>query len=154
MGRFVLEGKVVLLTGGARGIGYETTRLTHAKGAAVALVDLDADATERGARRLGDGAIGLGASKRGVLPFRTPLRPAIGAGSFGPAVGPISAPSTASRQWEGPSSSGSRGTERLGRADEWNFTQECRDSPSRVTSLTVTRPEGRSGRPSRRSGES
>jgi NAD(P)-dependent dehydrogenase (short-subunit alcohol dehydrogenase family) len=61
MGRFDLEGKVVLVTGGERGIGYETARIAHAKGAAVALVDLDSDATERAARSLGERAIGLGA---------------------------------------------------------------------------------------------
>jgi NAD(P)-dependent dehydrogenase (short-subunit alcohol dehydrogenase family) len=61
MGRFDLEGKVVLVTGGARGIGYETARIAHAKGAAIALVDLDRDATEGAARRLGERAIGLGA---------------------------------------------------------------------------------------------
>jgi NAD(P)-dependent dehydrogenase (short-subunit alcohol dehydrogenase family) len=61
MGRIALEGKVVLVTGGARGIGYETARIAHAKGATVALVDLDSDATERAAHSLGERAIGLGA---------------------------------------------------------------------------------------------
>jgi NAD(P)-dependent dehydrogenase (short-subunit alcohol dehydrogenase family) len=46
-------GKVALVTGAARGIGYETARLLHARGASVVLVDLDEGATEEAAARIG-----------------------------------------------------------------------------------------------------
>ncbi|MFC8599385.1 SDR family NAD(P)-dependent oxidoreductase [Isoptericola sp. NPDC057191] len=44
-GRF--EGRVVLVTGGAHGIGAATVRRLHAEGAAVVVADLDADAAAR-----------------------------------------------------------------------------------------------------------
>lgn len=61
MRRYELEGKVALVTGAARGIGYEATRQLHAKGATVALVDLDTQATERAAKNIGARAVGFGA---------------------------------------------------------------------------------------------
>lgn len=51
-----LEGKVVLVTGGAGGIGLATARRLVAEGAAVHLVDLDADGLARAAAELGDRA--------------------------------------------------------------------------------------------------
>ncbi len=50
-----------MVTGAARGIGYETARRLRDRGASIALVDLDADAAEAAARTLGDRAIALGA---------------------------------------------------------------------------------------------
>ena len=38
-----VNGKVVLITGGARGIGAEVARRLHAKGAKLVLTDLDED---------------------------------------------------------------------------------------------------------------
>jgi NAD(P)-dependent dehydrogenase (short-subunit alcohol dehydrogenase family) len=62
MARYELKGKVALVTGGARGIGFATARALVARGASVAIVDLDAAASERAARELHDTrAIGLGA---------------------------------------------------------------------------------------------
>lgn len=62
MTSFSLEGRVALVTGAARGIGLATARTLHERGASVALVDLDADATERSAAGVGaERAIGLGA---------------------------------------------------------------------------------------------
>lgn len=57
-----LEGKVALVTGGARGIGRATARALHAHGACVAILDLDADAALATAAEFGDErALGLGA---------------------------------------------------------------------------------------------
>jgi NAD(P)-dependent dehydrogenase (short-subunit alcohol dehydrogenase family) len=60
MARFPLDGKVALVTGAERGIGHATARALIARGAAVAIVDLDAEASERAAAQLHDSrAIGL-----------------------------------------------------------------------------------------------
>jgi NAD(P)-dependent dehydrogenase (short-subunit alcohol dehydrogenase family) len=48
-----VSGKVALITGAARGIGWETARLLHARGASVALLDLDEDETQAAAERIG-----------------------------------------------------------------------------------------------------
>jgi NAD(P)-dependent dehydrogenase (short-subunit alcohol dehydrogenase family) len=59
-GRYELSGKVVLITGAAQGIGLGTARAMHARGASVALVDLDAAATQAAAASVGERALGLG----------------------------------------------------------------------------------------------
>ena len=58
---FDLNGKVALVTGAARGIGYETARQIHLRGASVAVVDLDPEAAREAAERIGPRAIGVGA---------------------------------------------------------------------------------------------
>ena len=62
MASYDVRGKVALVTGAERGIGFETARQLHARGASVVLVDLDEAATQAAAERIGgDRAVGLGA---------------------------------------------------------------------------------------------
>lgn len=54
-----LRGKVVLITGGARGIGFETGRLARERGASVVLIDLDREVVEESAAALGGDTLGV-----------------------------------------------------------------------------------------------
>lgn len=54
-----LASRVVVVTGGARGIGVATARALIARGARVAIGDLDAELTKRAAEELGGDALGL-----------------------------------------------------------------------------------------------
>jgi len=54
-----LHGRVVAITGGARGIGRATAAALVARGARVAIGDLDLELTQATAAELGDGVIGL-----------------------------------------------------------------------------------------------
>ncbi|HEX8119715.1 MAG TPA: short-chain dehydrogenase/reductase [Solirubrobacteraceae bacterium] len=68
--RYDLNGKVALVTGAARGIGFATAQRLSARGATVTIVDLDREAAESAASRVHDTrAIGIAAdvTDRGAL---------------------------------------------------------------------------------------
>ena len=55
------SGKVALITGAARGIGFETARQLHAKGASVAVLDLDREEAQRACEAIGERTLAIDA---------------------------------------------------------------------------------------------
>ena len=53
MTEFDVNGRTALVTGAAKGIGYEVARLLHARGASVTVTDLDQEQCEQGASTIG-----------------------------------------------------------------------------------------------------
>lgn len=56
-----VAGKVALVTGGARGIGFETARILHARGASVAILDLDLVEATNACEAIGERTMALAA---------------------------------------------------------------------------------------------
>lgn len=54
-----LQNKVVIVTGGASGMGYEEAKLFVEKGARVAIFDINGEGAEKTAAEFGNGTIGL-----------------------------------------------------------------------------------------------
>jgi NAD(P)-dependent dehydrogenase (short-subunit alcohol dehydrogenase family) len=61
MTTYSVSGRTALVTGAAKGIGFETAKLLHERGATVVLVDLDQAATEAAAQRIGARASAIAA---------------------------------------------------------------------------------------------
>lgn len=59
--KYPLPGKVALVTGAARGIGFEAARVLHQRGASVVLVDLDEQATDDASRAIGERTMAIAA---------------------------------------------------------------------------------------------
>lgn len=59
-GRTAVRGRVVAVTGGARGIGFAVATALAGAGARVVIGDLDADAARDAAARIGHGTVGAG----------------------------------------------------------------------------------------------
>jgi len=69
MSSFDVAGKVAVVTGGARGIGFGTAQALARRGAVLVIVDLDQGAAESAAARLSGNALGLAAdvADRGAM---------------------------------------------------------------------------------------
>jgi NAD(P)-dependent dehydrogenase (short-subunit alcohol dehydrogenase family) len=78
MARYPLNDKVALVTGGMRGIGFETAKLLHARGAAVVVTDIDSDGVQRAAQAIGsDRVLGLVSDVRSEEAVQAAVREAV-----------------------------------------------------------------------------
>jgi NAD(P)-dependent dehydrogenase (short-subunit alcohol dehydrogenase family) len=72
---FALPGRTALVTGAARGIGLETARLLHARGASVTLTDLDSDEVGAPAAGIGERTLALAGTRPTATASTTRSRP-------------------------------------------------------------------------------
>jgi NAD(P)-dependent dehydrogenase (short-subunit alcohol dehydrogenase family) len=69
MAEYNLSGKVALVTGGARGIGFATAKALSSRGADVVVLDVEEDTSRQAATQIDDRALGIGAdvTDRGAM---------------------------------------------------------------------------------------
>ena len=78
MASYDVRGKVAFITGGARGIGFETARHLYERGASIVLVDLVAGEVEASAATLGDRAMGIEADVTDIDALQAAVEKAVG----------------------------------------------------------------------------
>ena len=102
MARYEIEGKVVLITGAAKGIGLDTARRLAERGASLALLDLDAEgrrARRRRARRRLPSPSSPTSPSATRSPPRSPRSASASAASTSPSPTPGSAARRSPRRW-------------------------------------------------------
>ena len=65
-----LNGRVALITGGAKGIGYATAKALYCKGIMIVIADIDKEGAQTAALDFGDKALGLGVDISNVLEIK------------------------------------------------------------------------------------
>ena len=75
---YELSGKVVFVTGGAKGIGFETARQAAALGASVVIADLDPVASREAAESIGPSGLGIEADVTDPLALERAFEAAVG----------------------------------------------------------------------------
>ena len=104
------------MTGAARGIGFETARQLHLRGASVAVVDLDAEQAREAAERIGPRAIGIAAdvTDQAAMHARPSPRPSSASAD---STSPSPTRASPSRRWRPRAGSGTEEWERVFEVD-------------------------------------